>query len=270
MKELNLQEIQGRALGLLIEFHRICQEQSFRYSLGGGSLLGAVRHKGFIPWDDDIDIMMPRPDYEKFLDYCHGNSINFLCFSNKYNDNYYNLFAKISDLETYSLDERNFNSNQIGVNIDIFPIDGLGNSKSEAIKNFKRTSFQRELLIASKWEKYSLSKTKALYLEPIRFILYLLGKLVDKQQLCARIEDNLGAIYFEDSDYAGCVSGVYRLKEIKESSIFKSFTTLEFSGNKFNVIKEYDRYLSSHYGNYMELPPKEKQVTHHTAKYFWK
>jgi len=72
-----LKEVQKIALSLLIEFDNICKAQSLRYSLGGGTLLGAVRHNGFIPWDDDIDVMMPRPDYEKFLKYCTENLLPF-------------------------------------------------------------------------------------------------------------------------------------------------------------------------------------------------
>lgn len=138
MKELSIQEIKDIELSLLIQFDLICNDQQLRYSLGGGTLLGAIRHNGFIPWDDDVDVMMPRPDYDMFLKYCRDNPIPFFLVCHEYNPNYKNLFAKVVAPNTTIIDSSiNIESTEMGVHIDVFPIDGLGQSDSDAIKQFK-------------------------------------------------------------------------------------------------------------------------------------
>ncbi|MBF0819542.1 LicD family protein [Streptococcus acidominimus] len=270
MVELELQEVQRVALDLLIKFDKICKENSFRYSLGGGTLLGAIRHGGFIPWDDDIDIMMPRADYEKFLAYCQQHDCGFDCLSLNYTDHYFDLFSRISDRKTLLFDSSRELAYKVGVSIDIFPIDGLGNDDLETVKNFNKSRFKRELLVASKWKKYFRSKTRTIAFEPIRFTLFLMSRFVDKQQLCKSVDAICQQHDFETSHYAACISGVYREKEIMPISSFKEYQSVQFEGHDFDIISAYDAYLTQHYGNYMQLPPKEKQVTHHRAQYYWR
>ena len=129
MQQLSLKEIQMIELKLLLEFDSICSQNSMRYSLGGGSLLGAIRHKGFIPWDDDIDVMMPRPDYERFLDYCRREDTSFRLITYESVSGYNGLSAKIWDPSTRIVDHVLDLSFDTGVNIDVFPIDGLANSE---------------------------------------------------------------------------------------------------------------------------------------------
>ena len=116
MEELSLREVQKIELELLLKFDSICQKNHMRYSLGGGSLLGAIRHKGFIPWDDDIDVMMPRPDYERFLQYCQENEVGFNLLTYNTVKGYHGLFAKIWDPKTIIRDDVMAMTVEIGVN----------------------------------------------------------------------------------------------------------------------------------------------------------
>ena len=270
MKELDLKDIQQMELKLLLSFDEICQKENLRYSLGGGSLLGAVRHKGFIPWDDDIDVMMPRPDYDRFLCYCEENETPFRMIGYENEKGYNGLFAKLSDPSTTIIDSVNTVDYEIGVNIDVFPLEGLGGSEKEALKIFRKTSFDREVLNATAWKKYFRSKTHSILLEPVRLAMFILSRFARPKKLLAKIDRENRNHSFEESEYAGCVCGSYREQEIMPTKTFKEYTSLEFEGVNLKAIADYDAYLTKHYGDYMKLPPEEKRQTHHTYKAFLK
>lgn len=266
MEELTLKEIQKIELNLLLQFDLICVNNNLRYSLGGGSLLGAIRHKGFIPWDDDVDVMMPRPDYERFLLYCKNNETPFNLITYDTVEGYNGLFAKIWDPSTVIKDEVMEIQYETGVNIDVFPIEGLGQSEKEALRIFKKTSWNRELLNATLWKKYFRSKTHSILVEPIRISLFILSRFADPKRLLKNVDCENLKHSFEQSVYAGCVCGSYREKEIMKTETFKSYCDLDFEGYRIKGIQKYDDYLTKHYGDYLQLPPKEKQQTHHTYK----
>ena len=268
MEELSLREVQKIELELLLKFDSICQKNHMRYSLGGGSLLGAIRHKGFIPWDDDIDVMMPRPDYERFLQYCQENEVGFNLLTYNTVKGYHGLFAKIWDPKTIIRDDVMAMTVEIGVNIDIFPLEGLGNSEQEALRIFKKTSWNREILNAVLWKRYFRSKTHSILVEPIRFAMFVLSRFVDPEKILCKVDEENLRNPFECSAYAGCVCGSYREQEIMTKETFENYCDLDFEGYKLKGIQNYDEYLSKHYGDYMKLPPKEKQETHHTYKAF--
>ena len=270
MKELSLKEIQEIELELLIKFKTICERNNLRYSLGGGSLLGSIRHKGFIPWDDDIDVMMPRPDYEKFLTCSRNSDIPFKLITYDIEKGYNGLFAKIWNPETVIIDDLMELDYEIGVNIDIFPIDGLGNNKQEALKIFRKTTWNREMLNAALWKRFFRSKTHSIFIEPIRFTMFILSRFANPKELLRKIDEENFKHPFDESAFAGCVCGSYREKEIMPKVTFTNYIDNEFEGYRFKVIANYDEYLTMHYGNYMEIPPKEKQQTHHTYKAYKK
>ncbi|CYU15216.1 LicD family protein [Streptococcus suis] len=270
MEKLNLEDVHKVALQLLIEFDSICKANSFRYSLGGGTLLGAIRHKGFIPWDDDIDLMMPRPDYDKFIEYCSTTKVPFNCHSLYQTEGYVDLFCRLSDKNTYVIDDSGDVDYDVGVTIDIFPIDGLGNTFDNALENFNKSRWQRELLIAAKWKRFFRSKTRPIFFEPIRFLLFLVSRFIDKEKLSREIDTTCRLQAFNTSIYAGCISGVYREKEIMLKSTFLEYSSVEFEKHQFEMIEDYNTYLVQHYGNYMELPPIEKQISHHRGTFYWK
>ena len=264
-KKIGLDELKQIELNILIQVDKICREQGFRYSLLGGTLLGAVRHHGFIPWDDDIDIAMPRPDYEKFLTYCHDNCPQFLTICNRYEPKYGYLFAKICDVNTVMI-EQNSNKNDIsmGVYIDVFPLDGFGETEKEAFKIFNRSKFKRELLVAANWKRYFRSKTRQWYYDPIRFVFFLLSRLVNFKKQITTIEKEILKNDFDKSKFCGALCGVYRKKEIMPYHIYADYIELQFEGHSFCAFENYDYYLKHIYGNYMQLPPEEKRLTHHT------
>ena len=270
--EINLEQLKKIELDLLKSVHEICVRENFRYSLGGGTLLGAVRHKGFIPWDDDIDIMMPRPDYNAFIDYCiTHDDVPFSVQCYKTDKEYVDLSAKIYNPNTVLEEECATDKEQkTGVFIDVFVIDGLGDTYKRAKKAFRATSFKRELLVAAQWKKFFRSKTRAWYYEPIRFLFYIMSRFVNKSKLFEAIQKKYERINFNAVNYAAAVGGSYREKEILPQKVFSNLTELQFEGYGFKTIEAYDEYLSSIYGDYMRLPPEEKRVSHHLFKAYYK
>lgn len=270
IREINLDQLKKIELQLLLAVHEICEKENLRYSLGGGTLLGAVRHQGFIPWDDDIDIMMPRPDYDALISYCLSHDVPFKIRSWETDKSYVDLSAKIYEPNTVLEDENIIDGNKIGVNIDVFPIDGLGNTYKKAVKAFKSTSFKRNLLIAAHWKKFFRSKTHAWYYEPFRFTFFILSRFVNKSKLFAKIQKKYTKIDFNSVNFAAAVGGSYREREILPQDVFTDYVELPFEEFHFKAIAQYDKYLSSIYGNYMELPPEEKRISHHTFKAYYK
>ena len=270
-RQINLEELKKLELSILSTVHEICESENFRYSLGGGTLLGAVRHQGFIPWDDDIDIMMPRPDYDAFIEFCLTHDTGLKVRSFKTDKSYTDLSAKLYLPNTVLEDEFGKDDGEkIGVFIDIFPIDGLANTYKKAKKVFNSTRFSRELLVASGWKKFFKSKTHPWYYEPFRFALFVLSRFTNSSRIFAKVEKKYRNIDFNSVEYAAAVGGAYRVKEILPQKLFTEFVLLPFEGREFKAIADYDTYLSSIYGEYMKLPPEEKRVSHHTFKAYYK
>ena len=270
MQQLTLDELKSTEYGILCAFADYCEMHSLRYWLGNGTLIGAVRHKGFIPWDDDIDVFMPRPDYEKFLSICMKQETGFNLITYETVKGYNGLFAKIYDPDTVIQDNFMEMAYETGVNIDIFPIDGLGEKEKEALKIFNKTAWNREMLIAVLWKRFFRSKTHSILIEPIRFIMFVLSRFADPKKLLRKVDEENCKHPFEGSKYAGCVCGSYREKEIMTTDTFENYIEVDFEGEKLQAIANYDAYLTKHYGDYMQLPPLEKQQTHHTYKAYRK
>lgn len=259
---MSLEEMKSIELEMLIHIDKFCKEHNICYSLCGGTLLGAIRHQGFIPWDDDIDIFMPRPDYQRFIA-LYNNFHPRFTLQNIYNDDsYYFLHSKVYDNRTVLVESSACN----GVFIDIFPIDGLP-EYSECQKYYDRMMcLVHRLAKTSKVYKY---KENFLY----HYISYGLKRIIypSRKKIICQLDEMFSQYPFYESQYAGAiVARRYRLKEHMESSIFKQYSSVKFEGHFFSVIKEYDVYLRNIYGNYMDLPPVEKRVSHHNFVVYWK
>ena len=272
MRELSLDGIKEIELELMQQFHDICQEQGFRYTLAYGTLLGAVRHKGFIPWDDDADLIMPRPDYMKFLNYCSSNNVPFGFAANELNPKYHKPYAKLWSKNTVVEDEFDAGKDlNIGVNIDLFPVDGLGTAdREEAWKRLKPFVYSNKILAATSWGHYAKSTTHSWKYEPVRFALFLYTRFINADKYAKKYNQSLVKYSFEDSTLVACIGATKTPRAIKERKIYEEYVELPFEGRMFKAISTYDQFLRETYGDYMKLPPAEKQVPHHGRTVFIK
>ncbi|MCR4633457.1 MAG: LicD family protein [Erysipelotrichaceae bacterium] len=251
MEKLSLDEVRKVSLDILIDIADYCERNDLRYFLSVGTLLGAVRHKGFIPWDDDIDIMMPRPDYERLLKEYDGR---YRLLKPESGLLYY---AKAYDPDTvkYETDTDYKKNKAIGVDIDIFPLDGIVNDEKIVQKLYKRTCFLEALLRLSN-QPIFLRKN------PVKCINRIIPRIIGSRNLVRLIEKNAKTYDYDKSDY------VIRMRyspngftgALPKSVYEKDYG--EFEGHRFVIPKGYDAFLTAFFGDYMVLPPEDKRVTH--------
>ena len=271
MRKISDSDLKIIQFNILRNFKAVCDLINVNYSLIGGTLLGAVRHKGFIPWDDDIDVCMTRDDYRIFEDYCLSNKTDFVFLSNETEPNYGYLFAKLFDPNTI---QNEFVGNrkqiEIGVHIDLFIYDAMADTYKDSIKTYNKSKILRELLIAANWKKYSKSKTHKWYYEPARLMLFVFSRFISYRKTIRIIEKMYINNSFSSKKYVANLSSDKRTKSIIESSCFEKYIELVFEGEKFKVFDRYEVYLNNMYGDYMTPPPENKRITHHSFEAFYK
>ena len=257
-KYITLEDIRKIQLDILRNVHNFCIKNNIRYSLGGGTLLGAIKHKGYIPWDDDIDIMMPRPDYERFLHTFNYDNLNIIDY--KRCETYFKPFAKVYDCRTVLEEENDIN----GIYIDIFPIEGLPDPTK-----WKKYFEDYSALALKLWK---LTKYPNYEKRPYGKIKYIINKifLPKREVVIKQIENLLSNNPYDEAEYCGVITGRYAEKEFMNAQTFHNYILLPFEGEKFMAISGYDAYLTKHYGNYMQLPPKELQISNHQYIAYWK
>lgn len=253
-------ELQTKLLDMFKWFHNLCESEKLTYYAAGGSVLGAVRHGGFIPWDDDIDVIMPRPDYNRFIAAAQHES-NQGRYSVEYpgsKRDYFYPYAKIYDTQTLLIENTRYKTPR-GIYIDVFPLDGIGNTYEEAVHNFKKTERKRNLLLAG---TCAFDKTKSAF----RNISIIAGRCmfwVDNSKLAQSINDKCQKLAYPDCSYVANVMGAWHLKEIMQKEWLGSPVVYKFEDSEIFCPENCDAYLKRLYGDYMELPPIEKRVSHH-------
>lgn len=260
---LTLLEIKEIQLKILDAIDSFCKKKGLRYSLAAGSLLGAVRHHGYIPWDDDIDIMMPRPDYDVFAETFVGFKSN-LVFQDAHTDHYHYLpWAKVYDNRTECI---SYNSIS-GVYVDVFPIDGLP-EKTLLVDYYRNKQKISKLLWQSRKINYRYKPDYSISLRIKNFIKHLVFPSRDRVVL--KWKKLYNTYPYETSKYAGAITSIYGMREHMPKTVFENYVDILFEGKYFKCIEAYDSYLSVLYGDYMRLPPVEKRVSHHNNVVYWK
>ena len=256
MMELSTNEMKIIQLEILDDFHSFCIKEGLRYSLCGGTMIGAVRHGGYIPWDDDIDLMMPRQDYDKFIS----------SYSSKVNE-----VIDLSDIETCEeqfvkvsrkgtiMEDITTGRRLWGVNVDIFPIDGMPDNYIPYTERLQ----DLHIKVRESCPLYKAATRKPMYWKS-RFLLKWIfkGRPVDVL-FTKKIMNDIAHSNLPDlSPLSTVIFGDFRIFPF-QSSVFQEYDTIVFEGKPYNCIKDRDLYLTKVYGNYMQLPPIEKRVTHH-------
>lgn len=256
-----LKKVQRDELDALIEVDRICRKYCIHYTLIGGTLLGAVRHHGFIPWDDDVDIAMPRKDYELFQKYVDELSSRFFYQSNATDNEYFRLFNKLRVNGTIFKEKAHANWNiHQGVYIDIFPIDNLPENKAKLLLYDLKQRFYHFGISAKYISVDSRTGKKKIFAKILRMVYapfslkYLYNHAIKSAKKYVNLKTPKQHI---------CFTGAYGDKEIYDFTYFNSYCELEFEGHLFFAISKYDEYLKQVYGDYMVPPPMEQRISLH-------
>lgn len=250
----NIRDIQLKILNILSEVDKACQTHHLRYYMMAGTLLGAVRHKGFIPWDDDLDIGMPRADYEIFTQKWQEFLPQHLEMVHGENDIEYPLsFAKIQDAST-TLIERIHLKYTGGIYIDVFPLDGVPSGRLAQMIHFTRFAFYNKLLYFIYRDPYKHGHGASSWIPRLSRFLF------SRQQVQKTLKKIMTRFDFDASenicDYDDGIKGILPKYILGEP------TPILFEGREFWGVKDYHAYLSNKYGDYMQIPDKAHQRQH--------
>lgn len=265
MKEMTREELRIVQLDILQYIHNFCIKNNIKYSLAYGTLLGAVRHGGYIPWDDDIDIAMPRQDYEKFLKFFYDENGVYQVYECRKDKDYKVAFGKVCDNRTL-INER-ANTKKIGIFVDVFPIDDLCETYEESLSMFNS---YRDIRMAVQVKGRLIGDVKKWWKKILMALLKIKYYNYDINAHLCEVNDALADYHCPDSKYVGLVVDG-KSNEIIERDVWASFAPITFEGRSFMAVNDTDAYLKHAYGEYMKLPPKEQQIPKHDFEaIYWK
>ena len=257
-----LDQLQNRLLEMLRFFHAFCEANHLRYYIIGGTLLGALRHQGFIPWDDDVDIGMPRSDYDAFLRLFGTTAIDRYAVESASSDdeNFCFPYAKLFDTST-TLIENTKKPLKRGIYLDIFPLDGAGNSLREAMLHFAAIDGKKTLL---SMRMTKISNRRAGYKNAIlRIVQALPACMICEKNLSRQIDALCRQKDFDGCALVGNLTGAWGKKEIVPRELFGMPRLYRFEDLSVYGLERPEAYLAHIYGDWQKLPPESKRVSHH-------
>lgn len=264
----DIKEVQRLSVEILNEIATICEEKGFQYFLIYGTLIGAVRHNGFIPWDDDLDIMMPRPDYDKLMDYMKKEYKGKLeLFTKEVNEKYPYMIARISNPD-YLIQSEYVEDYGIGAFIDVYPLDGMGVTLKECLKYEKKIKYLGSLCFMAGRKK--LVKDPKPLRRLVKFFIWKWATLMGKKHYFKKIDRILLTKDYNTSNYVGCPAWYAVDGKFFEKKVFQELIKHNFEGELYYIPKEYHHILTKTYGDYMKLPPEKDRVGHHFYKLYKK
>lgn len=263
MKLISTDEQKVILLDIMKQIHSFCTKNDIRYTLIYGTLLGAIRHKGYIPWDDDVDIAMPRADYEKFVKTFKSEDGIYKVYDYRQDAEYDYPYAKVADTRTIL--KENVCMKPIGVNVDIFPYDEMFDSDEKNAAFLKELSavknkYRIKLLLPSKknkwWKRIAIRLLKVLVInKSLKDLARELCEVIERKSC----DNSTDAAILTEPSFGSC----YR--SICPKSYFEEYVDVDFEGEKFRAIKEYDAWLTRMYGDYMTPPPDDQKTSPHTV-----
>lgn len=274
MRPMTLKEVHQVLYDILVDIHEFCVEHDIKYSLGGGSLLGAIRHNGFIPWDDDIDVQMSRPEYERFI-HTYKSERGYKLFSRELEgcEDVSMAFARVCEMERTYVDPGvdPWKTTTTGLWVDILPIDGAPSDEKMARKKIYWMSWGWRAIKLSRGRlPIPMSKAKGVK-RKVRLILKkCISRLIPSSfvlryiKMCQEFE-------FEKSSFLANYTTMQNgFREWQPKSSMDRFVLHQFERGQFYIMEDYNVSLSHLYDNYMELPPIEKRVAHDINSFYWR
>lgn len=247
-KRMDRQQIREKQMEIVDEVDRICRENHLRYSLCGGTLLGAIRHQGYIPWDDDIDIILPYPDYCRLFELLKQNEKYRPISIWEDGQEFPMMFGRIESTDTrMKLWEYPFLF-EMGIYIDVFPTWGLPDDEEARLKHYDEIRKLKTALLES-YVRYPDAGGE---------------EIARRNEIVSRAYRLIEEVPFDEAQYVAYAAGKNGIKEIVPKRIYDSFTEMKFENRKYMCMDGYDVYLSSLYGDYMTPPPKGEQGTTHS------
>lgn len=265
-KIMTTEEIRNTQKELLKYLYDRCHELDIPCFLAGGTLIGAIRHQGYIPWDDDVDVLMYHEDYKKLVASLKDNiNENYELMDFENIPNYNSVIAKLCDKRTKVSEDGV--EKQWGVFVDIFFLEGLGKDLNQAIKHVKKANKYRSMFYFSLPNKRFTFNLICI----MQWGVFLTCRLIGRKFFYKKLVKLANKYPIKDSKYASAIiNGAYGIKEITPTYAFMGTVDVKFEELTCSAPRGYDAYLSNIYGNYMQLPPLEQRKAPHELKAWWK